>query len=206
MRKIATTSSSSKPVGPVIAAPLGRRRRPSGEPPPLPRHVATSTRWLLVGIVVAALLEIALAVHQSRSLITQVDDAVVRALAHLRSQPVTAVMPVFEHLGSSVGRRLPCWSSRVGCATCWATSPCFLSWFSRATRSRCYKAECVPPGWKSSAPGADTPTHRLRSPSSPRLRSGRCTQPCQVVDGATRVLGWSEPPWPRYVSPDSYLV
>ena len=111
MRKIATTSSASKPVGPVIAAPLGRRRRPSGEPPPLPRHVATSTRWLLVGIVVAALLEIALAVHQSRALITQIDDVIVRALAHLRSEPVTAVMRVFEQLGSSNTIRIVGWTT-----------------------------------------------------------------------------------------------
>ena len=112
MRKIAPASSASEPVAPVVAAaPLGKRRRPSGEPPPLPRHVAPSTRWLLVGIAVTAMLEIALAVQRSRALITQIDDAVDRALTHLRSQPVTAVMHVFEHLGSSNTIRIVGWTT-----------------------------------------------------------------------------------------------
>jgi tRNA A-37 threonylcarbamoyl transferase component Bud32/membrane-associated phospholipid phosphatase len=112
MRKIASASSASQPVAPVVAAaPLGKRRRPSGEPPPLPRHVAPSTRWLLVGIAVTAMLEIALAVQRSRALITQIDDAVGRALTHLRSQPVTAVMHVFEHLGSSNTIRIVGWTT-----------------------------------------------------------------------------------------------
>jgi len=55
----------------------------------------------MAGIVVTALLEVALAVHQSRAVLTQIDDAVVRAFSHLRSQPVTAVLHVFEHVGSS---------------------------------------------------------------------------------------------------------
>jgi len=91
MRKVAPASSTSQPVAPVVAAaPLGKRRRPSGEPPPLPRHVAASTRWFMAGIVVTALLEVALAVHQSRAVLTQIDDAVVRAFSHLRSQPVSS--------------------------------------------------------------------------------------------------------------------
>ena len=114
MRKIAPASSPSQPVAPVVAAaPLGKRRRPSGEPPPLPRHVAPSTRWLLVGIVVTALLEIALAIQRSRAALTQADDAVLRVLARLRSQPVTAVMHVFEHLGSSNTIRIVGWTTIV---------------------------------------------------------------------------------------------
>ena len=111
MRKIAPASSASQQVAPVVAAPLGKRRRPSGEPPPLPRHVATSTRWLLVGILVTALLEIALAIERSRATITQIDDAIVQALAHLRSQPVTAVLHVFEYLGSSNTIRIVGWTT-----------------------------------------------------------------------------------------------
>ena len=112
MRKVAPASSTSQPVAPVVAAaPLGKRRRPSGEPPPLPRHVATSTRWFMAGIVVTALLEVALAVHQSRAVLTQIDDAVVRALSHLRSQPVTAVLHVFEHVGSSNTVRIIGWTT-----------------------------------------------------------------------------------------------
>ena len=112
MRKVAPASSASQPVPPVVAAaPLGKRRRPSGEPPPLPRHVASSTRWLLVGIAVTALLKIALAIQRSRAALTQADDAVLRVLARLRSQPVTAVMHVFEHLGSSNTIRIVGWTT-----------------------------------------------------------------------------------------------
>ena len=112
MRKLAPSSSAPLPVAPVVAAaPLGKRRRPSGEPPPLPRHVAPSTRWLLVGIGFTALLEIALAVQRSRAALTQADDAVLRVLARLRSQPVTAVMHIFEHLGSSNAIRIVGWTT-----------------------------------------------------------------------------------------------
>jgi tRNA A-37 threonylcarbamoyl transferase component Bud32 len=98
MRKL---GASPEPIAPVVAAAaIGRRRRPSGEPPPLPRHVAPSTRWYLGAIVAVAMLEVALAVHPSRVAVTRVDNAVVAALAGLRNHPVTSSMHALEHLGS----------------------------------------------------------------------------------------------------------
>jgi tRNA A-37 threonylcarbamoyl transferase component Bud32/membrane-associated phospholipid phosphatase len=64
-----------------------------------------------VGIGFTALLEIALVVQRSRAALTQADDAVLRALARLRNQPVTAVMHVFEHLGSSNTIRIIGWTT-----------------------------------------------------------------------------------------------
>ena len=100
MRKLAAQSATPPPIPPIVAsAPLGRRR-PSGEPPPLPRHIAPSTAWYVAAIVAVSMLEVALAVHPSRVAITRVDDAIVQGLVSLRSQPVVSLMHVLEHLGS----------------------------------------------------------------------------------------------------------
>jgi tRNA A-37 threonylcarbamoyl transferase component Bud32 len=107
VRKLA--GSSIEPV--VATAPVGRRRRPSGEPPPLPRHIARSTPWYVGLILVAVMLEIALAVHPSRVGLTRFDDAVVGGLARLRSEPVTSAMRVLQHLGSSDIVRVLSWTT-----------------------------------------------------------------------------------------------
>jgi tRNA A-37 threonylcarbamoyl transferase component Bud32 len=109
MRKL--TRPSIEPV--VATAPLGRRRRPSGEPPPLPRHIARSTPWYLGLILAVVVLEIAFAVHPSRVAVTRFDDAVVDGLARLRSQPVISTMHVLEHLGSSDIVRVLGWATIV---------------------------------------------------------------------------------------------
>jgi tRNA A-37 threonylcarbamoyl transferase component Bud32 len=71
-------------------APVGRRRRPSGEPPPLPRSINRSTRWyLLLGAATVALW-LALAFTPSNAVVTRIDLAVVRALAHLRTPWATS--------------------------------------------------------------------------------------------------------------------
>ena len=67
-------------VPPLIATSLrGRRRRPSGEPPPLPRHINHSIRWyLLLGGVTAALWA-GMSVPSVLGVITRGDLAVLRA-------------------------------------------------------------------------------------------------------------------------------
>ncbi len=79
-------------------APLrgtGRRRRPSGEPPPLPRHVRRSgLRWLLALIVLIAL-SIALFGDRWRGpavTITVVDDTIVRWLSEVSVPGFRAAM------------------------------------------------------------------------------------------------------------------
>jgi len=75
---IAPGGRAGGPVLPPVLAtsPLGRRRRPSGEPPPLPRHIEHSTRWYLLLL----------------ALVTRGDLAVLHAVATLRSTPLTKVM------------------------------------------------------------------------------------------------------------------
>jgi len=78
---------------PVLAAsPLGRRRRPSGEPPPLPRHIEHSTRWYLLLLGLTAVIWAGLSIRPVLALVTHGDLAVLHAVATLRSTPLTKVM------------------------------------------------------------------------------------------------------------------
>src|SRR4051794_5841954 len=88
-------------VKPVLAfPPLGRRRRPSGEPPPLPRRIDSTSRLYVALAAVTALLWAGLSFRPALSVITKADLAVIRAVAHLRSAPVTTMMRTLTALGS----------------------------------------------------------------------------------------------------------
>jgi tRNA A-37 threonylcarbamoyl transferase component Bud32/membrane-associated phospholipid phosphatase len=77
-------------VPPLIAASLrGRRRRPSGEPPPLPRHIDHSIRWYLLLAGVTAALWTAMSVPAVLGVITRGDLAVLRAVAPVRTAWLT---------------------------------------------------------------------------------------------------------------------
>ena len=76
----------------VSAPPLGRRRRPSGEPPPLPRHIEPSTRWYLLLAALAGALWAGMLIPAFLGLVTRGDLAVLRTLAAVRSGPLTSVM------------------------------------------------------------------------------------------------------------------
>ncbi|HEX5300085.1 MAG TPA: RIO1 family regulatory kinase/ATPase [Streptosporangiaceae bacterium] len=74
----------------LIAASLrGRRRRPSGEPPPLPRRIDHSIRWYLLLAVVTAALWAAMSVPAALGVITQGDLAVLRTVATARTAWLT---------------------------------------------------------------------------------------------------------------------
>ncbi|MGE5291221.1 MAG: RIO1 family regulatory kinase/ATPase [Micromonosporaceae bacterium] len=86
-------SGPDGPVSPVIAtSPLGRRRRPSGEPPPLPRHIETSTRWYLLLAGLAGAFWVVLSIQPILSLITRGDLVVLRAVAAVRTGWLTRLM------------------------------------------------------------------------------------------------------------------
>ena len=80
----AGSGSRALPAGQASSERGRRRRRPSGEPPPLPRHVRTSGVWWLVVTCVVALLSIVLFGSRWRGPavgLTVVDDAIVRSLS-----------------------------------------------------------------------------------------------------------------------------
>ncbi len=77
-----------------------RRRRPSGEPPPLPRHLNASGRWWL-GLSGAVLVSWAVVVATgSLALVDLADTRVLQAIATIRSPGLTRVAEVGGMLGS----------------------------------------------------------------------------------------------------------
>jgi tRNA A-37 threonylcarbamoyl transferase component Bud32/membrane-associated phospholipid phosphatase len=80
-----------------------RRRRPSGQPPPLPHHLQTTgVGWLTaaVGLVALSLLAFADGLHGPAVAVTVVDDAVVQWLAGLDVPGLLPTMRGLAELGS----------------------------------------------------------------------------------------------------------
>jgi tRNA A-37 threonylcarbamoyl transferase component Bud32 len=99
-------------VAPVIAPQsLGRRRRPSGEPPPLPRRIDYRTRWYLLLVALTAVLWVALLLRPALGLMTRADLTVLRAVATVRSVPLTRVMLDVNVITSSWTVRLLAWGT-----------------------------------------------------------------------------------------------
>ena len=95
----------------VPALPHGRRRRPSGEPPPLPRHIDHSTRWYLLIAGLAAALWAGMSVPPVLGAITRADLTVLHAVATVRSAWLTQVMLNGNALCSPWVVRLPAWGT-----------------------------------------------------------------------------------------------
>jgi tRNA A-37 threonylcarbamoyl transferase component Bud32 len=94
----------------TAAVPLGRRR-PSGEPPPLPRRVSRSTGvFVFLGIAVLALW-IGLLNDTVMRLVTRGDSAVLHLIADVRVGPMTAVMRAVRQLGSPWLFRVLAWAT-----------------------------------------------------------------------------------------------
>src|SRR5215218_8104106 len=109
------------PVRPGRVRPSGRRRRPSGEAPPLPHHLQTSGVGWLVALVVLVVLSIAVfggGLRGPAVAVTVLDDAVVRWLAELDAPGLTGTWPALAFLGS--------WwfLNTVGFGWCWRCWPC----------------------------------------------------------------------------------
>ena len=85
------------------AARPHRRRRPTGEPPPLPHHLQTSgVRWLVAMVVLVAL-TVAVFARGMRGIaveVTVVDDAVVRWLGGLQAAGLVGVWRALATLSS----------------------------------------------------------------------------------------------------------
>jgi tRNA A-37 threonylcarbamoyl transferase component Bud32/membrane-associated phospholipid phosphatase len=107
-----STGAASPRVSPVIAAsPVGRRRRPSGEPPPLPRHIDYVIRWYLLLAGLAAALWAGLSITPVLGLITRADLTVLRAVATVRSNPLTHIMLDIDVLTSPWTARVIAWGT-----------------------------------------------------------------------------------------------
>jgi len=90
----------------ITASPRGRRRRPSGEPPPLPRHINPSLRWYLLLGGIAGVLWAGMSVPVVLGLITRGDLVVLHAVAAVRTAWLTQVMLHVNGLASPWTARL----------------------------------------------------------------------------------------------------
>jgi tRNA A-37 threonylcarbamoyl transferase component Bud32 len=77
----------------------GRRRRPAGEPPPLPHRIGT-TGWWWLGIGTVAIFLWVIAIARGGGTLLGVDQQVLEGLARLRSPALTNVMLAVAELGS----------------------------------------------------------------------------------------------------------
>src|SRR5688500_3561570 len=89
-----------------------RRRRPSGEPPPLPRSLrSTGVYWLgMLGLLVLGWMVIAASFSASMKA-TEFDTAVLQALADMRTEWMDKVARAFHALGSEWLTLLLRWGS-----------------------------------------------------------------------------------------------
>jgi tRNA A-37 threonylcarbamoyl transferase component Bud32 len=103
-RRASTDDLSHAQLAPVIAAPRKRRRRPSGEPPPLPRELQASGRyWLILTSVVAVGWLVFLSIGDTvgvGAVAERIDVAMLRVVEGLRTDFLTPVMRALHALGS----------------------------------------------------------------------------------------------------------
>src|SRR5215207_10873943 len=89
--------------GAPLVRQSGRRRRPSGEAPPLPHHLQTSGVGWLVALVVLVVLSIVVfggGLRGPAVAVTVLDDAAVRWLAGLDAPGLTGTWQALAFLGS----------------------------------------------------------------------------------------------------------
>jgi tRNA A-37 threonylcarbamoyl transferase component Bud32/membrane-associated phospholipid phosphatase len=103
----------AKPVRTRISR-SGRRRRPSGEAPPLPRPLTTGTYWLAATGVVLLLWLAALANSSTNNYILAFDLTLLDWVSQLRTLVLTDVMRGVHALGSLWTIRVLFWSTMVG--------------------------------------------------------------------------------------------
>jgi tRNA A-37 threonylcarbamoyl transferase component Bud32/membrane-associated phospholipid phosphatase len=109
-----TTQAADQPAR--VAASVRhsrRRRRPSGAPPPLPRHLETTgVGWLLVAVGLVAVFAVSFVTsrHGAAVAVTVADDRVVRWLTGLRSGWLTNALQVAAFPASWLASKILAWS------------------------------------------------------------------------------------------------
>src|SRR5690349_14220736 len=104
-KPLARAAAAQAPGEPAEIRRSSRRRRPSGQPPPLPRHLQVSgVGWLAAAVVLLVLSVVVFAggVRGPAVAVTVADDAVVRWLAGLRAPGLLPGMRALAALGSWV--------------------------------------------------------------------------------------------------------
>ena len=108
---MATQSARGRPPGgitPVVSG-TGRRRRPSGEPPPLPWRVERRTQLSLLLLAAVVALAVLLSSRAGLRAVTAVDVMLLRGLARLRTDVGTEIADRVALLGSTAVVRGVAW-------------------------------------------------------------------------------------------------
>jgi len=90
---VTATGTVARPAPPALRR-VRRRRRPSGEPPPLPRHLAKSGKWWLVASGAVVLAWIAVWLTGSVSLFDLADTRVLQSFESIRSPALARIAQV----------------------------------------------------------------------------------------------------------------
>jgi tRNA A-37 threonylcarbamoyl transferase component Bud32/membrane-associated phospholipid phosphatase len=108
-----TQAAADHPVGVETSVRQSRkRRRPSGAPPPLPRHLETTgVGWLLaaVGLVAVFAISFAASRHGAAVAVTAADDRIVRWLSGLRSGWLGGMVAVAAFPASWLASKILAW-------------------------------------------------------------------------------------------------
>jgi tRNA A-37 threonylcarbamoyl transferase component Bud32/membrane-associated phospholipid phosphatase len=98
---VTATGTVARPAPPALRR-VRRRRRPSGEPPPLPRHLAKSGKWWLVASGLVVLAWIAVWATGSLTVFDLADSRVLQAFEAVRTPALTRVADVTGVLATGV--------------------------------------------------------------------------------------------------------
>lgn len=104
-QQVAPAVTPRRPGPPAIQR-VRRRRRPSGEPPPLPRHLNASGKWWLVLSLFVVLACVGVVVTGTASLFELVDTRILQAFAAVRSPTLTRVAGVAGGLATPLALQL----------------------------------------------------------------------------------------------------
>ena len=107
-----TQAAADRPVTVAASGRQSQRRRPSGAPPPLPRHLETTgVGWLLVAIGLVAVFAISFVAsrHGAAVAVTVADDRVVKWLSGLRRGWLTGVVAVAAFPASWLASKILAW-------------------------------------------------------------------------------------------------
>ena len=105
-----TSPQRSRPPSKPGESSSGVRRRPSGEPPPLPRPVDTATRIAGIGLLLAGALAVVLSTATGTRNVTATDLVVLRALERLRTGTITDLAEALVEVGSVTAFRVLAWA------------------------------------------------------------------------------------------------
>jgi tRNA A-37 threonylcarbamoyl transferase component Bud32/membrane-associated phospholipid phosphatase len=91
-----------------------RRRRPSGEPPPLPRDLSRTGRWWVAAGMAVALAWVLIGTGTGALFVDRLDIWLIERIADLRTPFVTRLMKALHALGSDWTLRVLGWAVVVG--------------------------------------------------------------------------------------------